>query len=207
VTRSRARSTARARAWLARSVPAPPWALISIPLLVGAVDSIRTEPGRGDLGTALLDEPAHLATALLLLLACRRRISLVLVVGAALGACAIDLDHLPAMLGQVGLTEGTVRPYTHALPTLVALLAGAVATRGATRTGLLGAALGFGSHLWRDMGTGGVALLWPLTRANVDLPYAAYFAAVLVSLLAALWPQLRARPGRAPSAPGFGLRR
>ena len=69
-----------------------------------------------------MDEPAHLATGLvfvlaLLTLARSRRAPLSFLAAAVVASVAIDLDHLPGLLGWHGLTQGTPRPYTHSLAT------------------------------------------------------------------------------------------
>ena len=69
--------------------------------------------------------------------------------------------------------------------TAAALVAGSRLARGRRRTALTGLAVGTLLHFVRDVGTGpGVPLLWPLTRRNVRIPYAAYLAPVAVAALA-----------------------
>src|SRR5581483_11130565 len=82
---------------------------------------------------ALLDEPAHLATALLLLAAFGLGPLRRYAVAVALGTVLIDLDHLPAYLGSDVLTQGTPRPYTHSLTTVLAVLALAAILRSGAR--------------------------------------------------------------------------
>ena len=142
-----------------------------------------------------VDEPSHLATALLLLLALltlarSRRPSMSFLAAALIASVAIDLDHIPELLGWQGLTGGLPRPYTHSLMTpLVLILVGGLAGR-RIRPVAFGAAFGVGAHLCRDLCTGpGVAILWPLSSAPVRLPYLVFAAgliliAVVVSLAA-----------------------
>ena len=81
----------------------------------------------------LMDEPCHLATAMIVLGALARwrgRPPSSRFVWAMLSASVmIDLDHLPLELGSGVLTEGTPRPYTHALWVLVLLAVTAAAAR------------------------------------------------------------------------------
>lgn len=151
---------------------------------------------RSTILTTVCDETAHFLTTLLLLwaiggVAWRRWL-----VPALIASVAIDLDHLPAHLGYRFLTEGTPRPYTHSLLTVLVLLLAAALWR-RRRVLLVAVAVGVIIHLWRDMaepGTG-VAMLWPITDASWSFPQAAYLAimtaAVAVGLRRALrWPDL-----------------
>jgi len=123
----------------------------------------------------LIDEPAHLATAALVVLVLRVR-DRTLAAAALVASVAIDLDHLPQELGADLLTEHTTRPVTHSLAGLVVItaVAAAVSRRRAVAAGV---ALGIAAHLFRDLGTGGgVPLLWPLTDSELEIPYVVYIA-------------------------------
>ena len=125
---------------------------------------------------ALLDEPAHLATAALLLasVGALRRMRPVLITLAA--SVAIDVDHLPLYAGAPMGAAG--RPPTHSLLT-VAALAGAGLLVKRRRGDLLACAAGVALHLVRDVATGpGVPLWWPLSPRAVQVPYAVYAAAL-----------------------------
>lgn len=128
---------------------------------------------------ALLDELAHLATAFLLLSALSAVGSRPFAVGAGLGAIGIDGDHVPGEFGWDIITRGTGRPVTHSLATYGALLLLACALPGAARTATMGTACGVLAHLVRDLGTGGVPLLWPASKRRVRAPYGAYLATLL----------------------------
>jgi membrane-bound metal-dependent hydrolase YbcI (DUF457 family) len=153
---------------------------------------------------AVVDEPAHLATGLLFLLALvtlmrSRRPAPSFISAAVVASVAIDLDHVPGLLGWHGLTEGAPRPYTHSLVTPLALIVVGLMARGRARPIAFGAAFGVCAHLVRDLCTGpGVALLWPLSSAAVRLPYVV-FALVLV-WTAGVIAVAAARPGRSPSS-------
>jgi inner membrane protein len=138
--------------------------------------------------TALCDETAHLLTTLLILWAIGGVAYRRLLVPALIASVAIDLDHLPARLGWRFLTEGTPRPYTHSLLTVLIVLLAAALWR-QRRVVLLAVAVGLVIHLWRDMaepGTG-VAMLWPATDASWSFPHGAYLAIMAVAGVIGLW--------------------
>jgi inner membrane protein len=131
----------------------------------------------------LLDEPAHLLTAWLILRA---------VVGPRLGgrwsgmlpwalagSVLLDLDHLPIYLWSAPIALPGSRPVTHSIATLAVLLGVAAVTRRRTRTAALGLCVGVALHLVRDVATGpGIPLLWPIDQSDVRLPYGIYLAAL-----------------------------
>jgi membrane-bound metal-dependent hydrolase YbcI (DUF457 family) len=139
---------------------------------------------------AVVDEPAHLATALVFLLALltlvrSRRPSLAFLAAAVVASVAIDLDHVPGMLGWQGLTEGVPRPYTHTLVTPLALIVVGKIAGGRAKPIAYGAAFGVVAHLFRDLFTGpGLAILWPLSATAVRPPYAIFAAALTVTAAA-----------------------
>lgn len=143
----------------------------------------------------LLDWPAHMATALVILGA------LIRVRGAlpdqrfgwTMLACSvlIDLDHLPDEFGSEVLTAGTPRPYTHALWVVIVLaLAWATARHFGIRSRrsrpasielvLAGAACGVAAHFVRDIATAPMAFWWPVTDRAVEVPYWCYVVALAV---------------------------
>jgi len=159
----------------------------------------------GALAYGLVDEPAHLGTCALLLLAIAAASGRSLVppfVAAALISCvAIDVDHLPGYLGWDGLIGAMPRPYTHSLLLVGSLLALAWTMRSLRlRQVLLGAAFGVSTHLLRDLTTGpGVPLGWPVSDGIASLPYPV-FAAILTTLVLIV-----AVPYRSPLVSRFGL--
>ena len=170
----------------AAGAAALPWCLVG---LVRSLD--RADPAAmGTAELALHDEPAHLATAVLVLLALvgpRRMLELPVPTATACAASVlIDLDHVPLYVDIAGIDVSVDggRPFTHSLSTIAALgtLAGAVRYRRAT----LGAAAGgVGLHFVRDIATGhGLPLWWPFEHKNRLVPYAYY--ARLLALLAAV---------------------
>lgn len=154
----------------------------------------------GPVTYGFLDEPAHLATCGVLLLAISAiaggRPPLRFVGAALIATVAIDLDHLPGLLGSHLITAGLPRPYTHSIGLIAALIAVAAnLKRDQQRQIALGLAFGVSAHLMRDLATGpGVPLLWPFSDSVVKMPYAVYSAALLLVPLAAV---LTARPRRA----------
>ena len=115
----------------------------------------------------LVDEPAHLLTtsiAVLAVIAARGgRVAPAFAVAALAAGNLVDADHLPQVLGSDVLTRGTPRPYPHSLAAIALLLVVATAARGRTAVILRGVAFGVAVHLVRDLGTAPVALLWPVS--------------------------------------------
>ena len=152
---------------------------------------------------ALVDEPVHLATTLVFLIALvtlveSRRPAPAFIAAAVVAGVAIDLDHLPGLLGWNGLTAGVPRPYTHSLVTPLVLIAVGALVGGRARPIAFGAAFGVGAHLFRDLCTGpGLALAWPVSSEVVRLSYAV-FATGLIAAAAAV--VAAGRRGRAPAS-------
>jgi hypothetical protein len=143
----------------------------------------------------LIDEPAHLATALVVLGALTRFRGSPPepTFGWTMLACSvlIDLDHLPTEFGVNTLTEGTPRPYTHALWTVIVLtLAWERVRSQARRTGrprpttgelmCAGAAWGVAAHFLRDLATAPMSFWWPLSDMSVQVPYWWYVIALAI---------------------------
>ncbi|HZD66730.1 MAG TPA: metal-dependent hydrolase [Acidimicrobiales bacterium] len=183
-------------------------------LLAGAASTIALADGllgviHPPLAAAgVLDEPAHLATTLLVLAAFAWPGDRYFLAGAAVGSVAIDLDHLPQYLGIHALATPHSRPDTHSLATLALVLVAAWAIGRARgwagwsangRRLLVGVGVGLACHLFRDMAeptaTVGVPLFWPLTAADVRIPYLAYAGAMAAVLAVgvARTPRRRAR--------------
>lgn len=150
--------------------------------------------GMGFVSRALIDEPCHVATALLILGAITRvrGSSPNPIFGWTMLVCSflIDVDHLPLEFGSWALTRGTPRPYTHALWTVVVLLLCALAARSwsrcvhtsasvAARHVLVGATWGISAHFLRDIATAPMAFWWPLSDVSVEVPYWWYILAML----------------------------
>ncbi len=196
--------------WVAAAA-AKRWVGALLALYVFATDRLTGWPAMNFGMRGLLDEPAHLATALVILGALiRLRGSLPdQRFGLTMLACSvlIDLDHLPDEFGSEVLTNGTPRPYTHALWTVIALTLGWVVTRflvlrsGRSRPAtveliLAGAACGLAAHFVRDIATAPMSFWWPVTDLAVEVPYRWYMLALAVFI--AIGPVRRgARPASA----------
>lgn len=162
-------------------------------LLLDAVQ-FRTGP-HGIPVTGLLDEPAHLLTAGIVLAAVlghrigqsRQVVAVVLAT-----SVLIDLDHVLLYAGVDGVAEGG-RPFAHTPAAVVAVAGVGVLVPQAARRVALGVSAGMLLHLVRDISTGpGLPLRWPASTADVLWPYQVY-ATVLVgaALVAAVRLALR----------------
>lgn len=152
---------------------------------------------------ALLDESAHLATALVLLTAWRPHPARPFVWGTVLGAVAIDVDHLPLLFGSDVLSAGTGRPYSHSLLTIIVTLVVARWLPEQQRPLARGLAFGFAAHLIRDMAIPfgvGVPLFWPASARGIDSPYQVYAALLLLAFSGAAW-RARVAAGQPDSRP------
>jgi inner membrane protein len=180
--------------WLAKLVAQR---AVSFALVIGIVitDVTIAWHGFGFVTKALVDEPCHLATALVVLGAITRVRGTPPkpAFGWTMLACSvlIDIDHLPQEFGSSILTAGTPRPYTHALWVVLVLIAGTVVacrwaqramTPGAATAVLIldGAAWGVSAHFLRDVATAPMSLWWPVTKAAMEIPYWCYVLALLV---------------------------
>jgi inner membrane protein len=167
---------------------------------IGALDLVGEAASWPVVVRGLLDEPAHLLTAYVLLLAMGRP----LVPGgrdawALTGAVLIDVDHLPQFLGFPGWAVAGGRPPTHSLALVLVLLGAGLAGRRVAAARYL--AIGVLLHFVRDLATGpGVPLLWPL-RGSVLLPYAGYAALMCLAAVACALVAPRLTPAAPPSAP------
>ena len=146
----------------------------------------------------LLDEPAHLATALVIFgaLIRIRKTSTDQRFGWTMLACSalIDLDHLPLQSGSEVLTKGTSRPYTHALWTVLALMLAWVTARfllirfnrlrpATPELILAGATWGLAAHFVRDIATAPLSFWWPATNLAVEVPYWSYVMALAIAVI------------------------
>jgi len=178
------------------------------PVCLGTVLVLDAQRARAPsyLVLGLLDEPAHLLTTSIAVLAVLAvatwrggRAEPAFAVAALAAGNLIDADHLPQVLGTDVLTRGTARPYPHSLATVALLLAAAPAVGGRAAAALRGAAFGVAVHLVRDVGTSPVALLWPGSSRGFEVPHREYATAlVAVTAVAVLASRLtaRARPAR-----------
>jgi inner membrane protein len=161
------------------------------------------------LATGLLDEPAHLATAALglLALACFVDAPRRFYVAGLVASVAIDLDHVPDYLGLLGNQDQ--RPVTHSLITVVVIAAAAAVSR-RHRAVLAGCVAGLLIHFARDIAEGppGVRMLWPVRDTAWTASFGWFlamiiaFTAVRLIVAATGIPRRRVRLFRAPAPAG-----
>ncbi|WP_436704578.1 metal-dependent hydrolase [Geodermatophilus sp. CPCC 205761] len=179
------RPSGRARRSWGRAVL--PWAALAVLAALDLVAESRWWPVPV---AGLLDEPAHLITAGLVLAAVAPAAARPFLLAALVGSVAIDVDHVPLYLVGDAVAGDGGRPVTHSLAFVLLLLAAAAAVR-RYRLPLAGLACGVALHLLRDLATGpGVPLLWPWPGA-AQLPYALYAGVLVAATLAATARALR----------------
>jgi inner membrane protein len=166
----------------------PAAALAAILLL----DLVRESRGWPLPVLGVLDEPAHLLTAWLVLAAVTARTTALRFLPWVLaGAVLLDLDHVPLFLGLDVTATQSGRPVTHSLTTVAVLLLAALVVR-RWRGALAGLALGAATQLLRDLSTGpGVPLFWPFVAVDVRLPYLSYLLVLVALAVAATARRLR----------------
>jgi membrane-bound metal-dependent hydrolase YbcI (DUF457 family) len=147
--------------------------------------------------SGVVDETAHAATAVALLSALPQS-DREFARGFAAGSILLDVDHVPELWGRRWLRPRGVRPLAHSfgIPALLAVHAARRSNRAA-----LGAAVGLGGHLLRDLATGktAVPLLWPLTTRPFSVRYRKYVA--VMAVLAAVGASRRRPPFPPPVPP------
>ena len=183
----------------------PAVALACLATVAAADWTIRNRRPRWIL-VGLLDEPAHLATAGLVLVNLTPR-STGWAVGFMAGAALPDLDHIPLALSRIHPSVDDPRPVTHCLLAVSPLAAAALVMRpGPARDAAAGAALGTLAHFARDLAVGtGVALFQPFTPRNVKVPYALYAAGLTALALRPLLTAQRPQSARKGATLPVGL--
>jgi len=182
--------------------------LWAVPVLLAGValafDAADRRVDYSILATGALDEPAHLATGALGLLAlsCFIDAPRRFYVAGLIASVAIDLDHIPMYLG---LGNPDQRPVTHSLATVaVVVVAAAVSRR--HRAVLAGTAIGLLIHFARDIAEGppGVRMLWPFSNEAWTASFAWFLGMILaftimrLVLVTAGIPRTRIRLFQAP---------
>ncbi len=176
-------------------VPTPAL-ILAMGLVLVVADQLVLRVGPGVLQEGPLDETAHFLTGALILAALPRVPGRQFAVGLLVASVAIDLDHVPALLGYQLITRTTQRPYPHSLLTLGLLGLAAVAWP-ARRRLLAGAVVGLAAHFFRDLSesSAGVPLLWPWSSHAYTLPHWTYQGAMTAAVIVAL---ARGAPWTAP---------
>jgi len=112
------------------------------------------------------DEAGHLLTALMIAIGLRAMRLPIPIWSVLVGGMVLDIGHVLTWMEFTEPIAGSSRNGTHSVFALILLaLIGFLDRRHANIW--LGITLGALSHLWRDMGTGTVPLVWPLIE-NVD---------------------------------------
>ena len=111
------------------------WPLLLVVVVLG-LDLVADAGSRSTTEVGAFDEPAHLATGILVVAAADRRSSRRRPPSPSCSprwsaSVAIDVDHMPQYLGWHALSDGTPRPYTHSLITPLAADRGGDLARGA----------------------------------------------------------------------------
>ncbi len=190
----------RSRVAAVTTLPRP--ALGALLVVVASVDLVLALVAVPRPMFGLLDEVGHLSTTWLLLAAwaalTRRPWRPVVLGGALVATVLVDLDHVPLELfGNDVLMRGLSRPVSHSLLTVFVLLVAGVVLPGRVGRAVGGAGIGVLLHLWRDLATAPVPLLWPLTHevALGRVPvWSSLVVAVAVLLLPGRRPLVSGRP-------------
>jgi membrane-bound metal-dependent hydrolase YbcI (DUF457 family) len=151
--------------------------LAAVALCLAGIVAVRIfEPDNAALRLhGAMDVTGHLLTALVAAIGVRSLRLPIPLWAILLGGVVLDLGHGLNWLGYTNALEGSSRNGSHSL-FVVAVLAclGFLDRRRANIW--LGIAIGATSHLWRDMGTGTVALMWPITDTVYGTLYTRYLA-------------------------------
>lgn len=152
--------------------------------LAGLVLIRELEPRGAELRIhGAFDVAGHLITALIAAIGVRALRLPVPMWAILFGGVVLDLGHTLNWMGYTNALEGSSRNGSHSL-FVVAVLAclGFLDRKRANMW--LGIAIGATSHLWRDMGTGTVALMWPITDTVYGTLFNRYLAVLAGMALA-----------------------
>jgi membrane-bound metal-dependent hydrolase YbcI (DUF457 family) len=147
---------------------------------------------------AILDETAHILTSFIFLIIASQWVNRWIVLSVLAGTILIDVDHIPLLLSTTDFSSIENRPVTHSvLPVLLLILPLAFrrCRDGVTGYVFLGLVAGVVIHLFRDLATGGIPLLWPFASGTFEIRYFVY---VLTCVLLGLIPLVRSMSGRNP---------
>jgi membrane-bound metal-dependent hydrolase YbcI (DUF457 family) len=87
----------------------------------------------------------------------------------------LDFGHFLTYMDYADRLQGSSRNGSHSLAVVAVLALIGLADRRHAHI-WLGIAMGATSHLWRDMGTGTVPLIWPLTESVYGTTFNRYLA-------------------------------
>lgn len=152
-------------------------ALVLVGACIGAIYAIRElEPRGAELGIhGAFDVTGHLLTALVAAIGVRALRLPIPVWAILVGGVVLDFGHTLNWMGYTNALEGSSRNGSHSL-FVVAVLASLGFLDRKRANIWLGIAIGATSHLWRDMGTGTVALMWPITQTVYGTLFTRYIA-------------------------------
>jgi hypothetical protein len=137
--------------------------------VIGVADYVMRRRRPRWIVVGMFDLPAHVATAVLILLNLPPR-SQEWTMGYLAGSVLADVDHIPLALRAVHPSPGDPRPVSHCL----LAVAPVAAVEGSVAAGML-------AHFARDLGVGtGVPLLWPATGRSLRLPHPVYLVGCLL---------------------------
>jgi hypothetical protein len=132
---------------------------------------------------ALFETAGHLMTALVVALGIKAMRLPIPTWSILAGGLLPDLGYILVVADVLPSVEGSSRNGSHALAPIV--LVASVGFVHQTRAGIwLGVAIGALSHVWRDMGTGTVPLMWPLTDTVYGTSFNRYLAVLAGMALA-----------------------
>jgi inner membrane protein len=177
-----------------RAVPGPAglvalaWAAVGVVAVADRWLLTSDAAMRSMVVTGVVDECAHLATAVVVLAATLavRDLALPAVAVVLAASVALDVDHIPGLLFDDRTLGWDGRPHTHSLAVCAVVVAGAALTPAGRRWLPAAAAAGIGLHLARDLATGpGVPLLWPIDTTPAYVHHGVYMALLLLLAAAA----------------------
>lgn len=133
----------------------------------------------------LLDETGHLLTALMIGIGLKAICLPIPVWAVLIGGVLPDVGHILSTRGLMDPIAGSSRSGTHSLVALASVAGvGFIDRRHANVW--LGITLGAVTHLWRDMGTGAIPLLWPLLDQLEGTTFRRYLLGVVLASIAML---------------------
>lgn len=143
-------------------------ALVSIVLI-----DAEFHGGRSLLVHGVADEVSHLLSGAIVGLGLVRLVPSIQLIPVLLGSVAMDIDHVPDVLGWMAPEGPSSRFVTHGLATVGVVGSIALVDRGRALA-WISIACGLLVHLFRDAATGSIIAGWPLSHSPFTIPYAAY---------------------------------
>lgn len=153
-------------------------------LLILLIREIDAQPGTESVLThGPLDATGHIVTGLMIGVGIRALRLPIPIWSVLIGSIVLDVGHLLSSRDILETVTGSSRTGTHsALALIVIASVGFLDQRRANVW--LGIAIGGLTHLWRDMGTGTVPLLWPFDLTVDGTTFSRYMIALVGGSLA-----------------------